>query len=157
MQWRVALWISGVFQTSPTLEIETISRLVPIHLHLKKLYRRFLLWESSLLSNHIINNILSSNRSQEQNCHNTSINHLMTKQRLCLKSPLIDVDNKHNEFSPTFSLFNEEFIPENCLIDLFSDYFLSILVLLILSQTSFSLYLHNQWTDSHKLSCTEKP
>ena len=24
-------------------------------------------------------------------------------------------------------------------------------------QTSFSLYLHNQWTDLHKLSCTVKP
>jgi len=28
---------------------------------------------------------------------------------------------------------------------------------LILSQTSFSLYLHNQWTYFHKLSCTGKP
>ena len=26
-----------------------------------------------------------------------------------------------------------------------------------MSQTSFSLYLHNQWTDFHKLSCAEKP
>ena len=26
-----------------------------------------------------------------------------------------------------------------------------------LSQTLFSLYLHNQWTDFHKLSCAEKP
>ena len=26
-----------------------------------------------------------------------------------------------------------------------------------MSQTSFSLYLHNQWTDFHKLSCTGKP
>ena len=25
------------------------------------------------------------------------------------------------------------------------------------SQTSFSLYLHNQWTDFHKLSYTIKP
>ena len=24
-------------------------------------------------------------------------------------------------------------------------------------QTSFSLYLHNQWTDFHKLSCAGKP
>ena len=43
MQQRVALWISGAFRISPTLEIEAISRLIPIHLHLKKLYRRFLL------------------------------------------------------------------------------------------------------------------
>ena len=26
-----------------------------------------------------------------------------------------------------------------------------------LSQTSFSLYLHNKWTDFHKLSCAGKP
>jgi len=26
-----------------------------------------------------------------------------------------------------------------------------------MSQTSFSLYLHNQWTDFHKLSCAGKP
>jgi len=26
-----------------------------------------------------------------------------------------------------------------------------------LSQNSFSLYLHNQWTDFHKLSCAGKP
>ena len=26
-----------------------------------------------------------------------------------------------------------------------------------MSQTSFSLYLHNQWTDFHKPSCTRKP
>ena len=25
-----------------------------------------------------------------------------------------------------------------------------------MSQTSFSLYLHNQWTDFYKLSCTRK-
>ena len=28
---------------------------------------------------------------------------------------------------------------------------------LLVLQTSFSLYLHNQWTDFHKLSCTGKP
>ena len=26
-----------------------------------------------------------------------------------------------------------------------------------MSQTSFSLYLYNQWTNFHKLSCTGKP
>jgi len=40
-----------------------------------------------------------------------------------LKSPLIDVDNKCNEFFPSFSFFNEKFKPGNHLIDLFSDHF----------------------------------
>ena len=43
MQQRATLWISGVFWTSPILEIETIFRIIFIHLYLKKLYERFLL------------------------------------------------------------------------------------------------------------------
>ena len=34
---------------------------------------------------------------------------------------------------------------------------LCIIHIVALSQTSFSLYLHNQWTDFHKLSCAGKP
>ena len=30
-------------------------------------------------------------------------------------------------------------------------------ILTPMSQTSFSLYLYNQWTDFHKLSCAIKP
>jgi len=37
-----------------------------------------------------------------------------------LKSPLINVDNKHNEF---FQSFNNEFIAGKCLVDTFSDCF----------------------------------
>ena len=37
MQQRAALWIIGAFKTSPTMGIETIAGLTPIHLHLKKL------------------------------------------------------------------------------------------------------------------------
>ena len=58
MQQRDVLWILDMFQTSSTLGIKAISRIIPIHLHLKKLYGRFLLQESSLLSNHIISSIL---------------------------------------------------------------------------------------------------
>ena len=40
-----------------------------------------------------------------------------------MKLPLIDVDNKHNEYFPSFSFFNNEFKSGNRLIDLFSDRF----------------------------------
>jgi len=66
---------------SPILGIEAIARLVSIYLHLKKLYGRFLLWKSSLPSNHIIHSILSLDGTQEHKSHNASINHLMAKQR----------------------------------------------------------------------------
>ena len=48
--------------------------------------------------------------------------HLTAKQRLRLKSPLIDVDDKRNEFFPSFSFFNE-FKPGSWLTDLFPDRF----------------------------------
>ena len=123
MQQRAALWITGVFWTSPMLWIEAIPGLVSIHLQLKKLYEWFLLCDSSLPTNHIISNVLSSNEPQGINHHISSIDHLIAKQRLWLKSPLINVDDKHNEFFPSFYFFNKEFKPRNRLIDLFSDCF----------------------------------
>ena len=52
-----------------------------------------------------------------------SINHFTAKQRSRLKSPIIDVDNKHNKFFPSFSFFNKEFNPGNCIVDIFPDCF----------------------------------
>jgi len=53
MQQRAALWISGAFQTSSTTGVKTILGLMPIHLQLKKFYKRFYLRGFSLLSNHL--------------------------------------------------------------------------------------------------------
>ena len=108
---------------SPSLGIEAIAGLVPIYLHLKKLYRRFLLWQSSLPFNHMIHSILSSDGLQEYKSYNTSINHLIAKQRSWLKSPIINVDDKYNEFFPFFSFFNKEFNPGNCIVNIFPDCF----------------------------------
>ena len=85
----------------------------------------------NLLSNHIISSILSSNSSNMPNYHNLLIDLLTPKQRLHMKSALIDMDNKYNKLIPFFSFFNEEFRPGNCLIDSFSDRF------------SFHLYFSN--------------
>jgi len=45
----------------------------------------------------------------------------MAKQKIQLKLPLVDVDDKHNKFFPSFSFFNEEFKLGNCLVDIFPD------------------------------------
>ena len=110
------------FQTTSFLSVEAITGLVPIHLHIKKLYGRFLLCQSSLPSNHIIHSILSFDGSHEYSSHNVSINYLTAKQRSRLKLPLIDVDNKRNEFFPFFSFFNYEFKLGNHIIDIFPDH-----------------------------------
>jgi len=134
MQYRVALWISGAFWTLPT-GIKAILGLVPIHLYLKKLYNRFLLRGSLLSSNHITKSILSTNGSYEHIPHNISINNLTPKQRLCLNSPLINMDNRYNKLFPSFSAFDEEFNPGNQLIDSFPD--------------QFSFHLHSSNAKNH--------
>ena len=47
----------------------------------------------------------------------------MAKQRIWLKSSLIDIDNKHNKFFPSFCFFNKEFKPGNHIVDIFPDQF----------------------------------
>ena len=43
IQRRAAIWITGMFHTSPTVGVEAIAGLIPIYLHLQKLYGCFLL------------------------------------------------------------------------------------------------------------------
>ena len=95
MQQRAALWISGVFCTLSTAGIEAISSLIPIYLHLKKLYSRFLLRGLLLPSNHIIKSILSSDGLTGHTSHSLSLDNLQLKQRLCLNSSLINIDNNY--------------------------------------------------------------
>jgi len=117
-------WQSDTFQTSSITGIEAISGLVPIHLYFKKLYGRFLLRGSLLPPNHIINSILSSDGLHKHNPHNISIDNLTPKQRLHLKSTLINIDNSYNKLFPSFSIFNDkEFSPRSRLIDSFSNQF----------------------------------
>jgi len=123
MQWRAAFWIFGTFCMLPTVGIEVISSLIPIHLYLKKLYSRFLLRDLSLPSNHIIKSILSSNGSTRHTSHSLFLNNLTLKQRLCLNSPLIDMDNSYNELLPFFLFFDKEFDLGNQLINSFPDQF----------------------------------
>ena len=58
MQRRAALWILRVFKMSPTFDIETISGLIPIYLHLQKLSGRSQLRAHTLPNNHILHSLL---------------------------------------------------------------------------------------------------
>jgi len=123
MQQRVAIWISSAFHTLFTAGIEAISSLIPIHLHLKKLYNKFLLRGFLLPLNHIIKSIINTNGPNNQAKHCLSINSLTLKQVLYLRSPLININNRCNEFLPLFTLFDKEFSPGNHLCNNFSDCF----------------------------------
>ena len=123
IQWRVALWITGAFHMLPTIGVEVITELVLIYLHLKKLYQRFYLWEFSLLSNHIIKSILTSDGSNDHNSYRLFLESLTIKQRLKLKSLLINMDNMSNKYISFFSHFDWEFSSGNRLINSFSEQF----------------------------------
>jgi len=104
--------------------IEAIAGLMPIHLHLKKLYRRFHLRGFPLPSNHIIKSIINTGGLNK--CithHHLSLNKLMPKQQSWLHSLLIDMDDNYNEFLLSFSPFNKEFFLGKRLIDFFLDQF----------------------------------
>ena len=131
IQQRAALCILGTFCIFPISGIKAISGLIPVYLYLKKLYRRFLLRESSLFSNHIISSILSSNGLYDYNHHSISIDHLTSKQRLCLKSTLIDVNNRCNELFPSFLCLMMNLNQEIILLIYFQIVFLFIHILQI--------------------------
>jgi len=122
MQYRVAIWITGAFYTLPIENIEAITGLIPIYLHLKKLYNRFLLRGFLLLLNYIIKSFTTHDNPQPLTKYWTSLIKLTSKQALCLKSPLIDIDNRCNEIFPAFSLLDKEFSSENHFCNSFPDY-----------------------------------
>jgi len=123
LQQRAALWISDAFCMLSSGGIEAILSLISIHLYIKKLYNHFYLRGFSLSHNYIIKLLLSSNEFSGHNPYSLSLNTLTSKQRLHLSSLLINMNNKKNEFLPSFDPFNQEFSPGNCLIDSFSKIF----------------------------------
>jgi len=123
MQQRAALWISGTFRILPIAGIKAISGLIPIYLYIKKIYSKFLLRGSTFPPNHLIKSILNLDGSSGHLSHILSLDHLTQKQRSYLTSLLVDMDNCLNEIHLSFSPFDKEFDPGNCLIDSFSDCF----------------------------------
>ena len=122
MQYRAAIWIVGAFCTLPMDGIEAIAGLIPIHLHLKKLYDRSLLRGFSLPPNHIMKLFITHDNSQSLLYHWILSTKLTSKQSLHLKSPLIDMNNRCNEFFPSFSLLDKKISPGNCLHDIFPNH-----------------------------------
>ena len=68
MQWRAALWILRGFLTSPSLSIEAIASLILIYLYFQKLSERLQLRTQLLPVNYIINSLLESRHSSNNNC-----------------------------------------------------------------------------------------
>ena len=73
MQCKAALWILGIFCTSPTGEIEALAGLILIHLHLKKLVKRSCLRTATFPFQHALMSLLSTKHSKGAPPHPQSL------------------------------------------------------------------------------------
>ena len=120
---RTAIWIVGVFKTSPTESIKAIARIIPIKFHLQKFIRRFQIRPLVLPTNHLIRSFMDdlSNSSKKSMSH--SINTLTNWQRNITKDHLIDLNNKVYGIFPSFSPLHLELASDSHIINNFSDNF----------------------------------
>ena len=123
MQQRAAIWILGAFHISLSFEIETITRLILIHLHLQKLSSRFQLRIQSLPHNYIIKLFLENRHSGNTSNHYPSLENRTPKQQLNVKRSIINANNRLNGVFHSFNPLSIEFSPEHRLIDIFSSCF----------------------------------
>jgi len=123
MQRRAAIWILGVFKTSPTEGIEAIVGLIPIKYHLQKIGGRSQLHATSFPSNHIIQILMDSLFSSPHNHHPSSLRFFTDRQKAKIKSHLVDSNKRAYETFPSFSPLHPELSPGVRIIDTFSDRF----------------------------------
>ena len=123
MQRRAAIWILGVFKTSPTEGIEAIMGLLPIKLHLQKLLGRSQLLAMSLPTNHIIRTLIDSSFSSPYNWHSFFLDYFTEQQRVNIKGHLVDSNNRSHRLFPSFSPTYPELSLGFRIIDNFSNRF----------------------------------
>ena len=123
MQRRAAIWILGVFKTSPTEDIEAITGIIPIKFHLQKLTRRSQIRPFALPTNHIIRDLMDDLPNSSKKPNPYSVRSLTNRQKNITKGYLIDLCNKAYGIFPSFSPLSLEFTPGFHITDNFSDCF----------------------------------
>ena len=111
------------FHTSLIWGVEAIMKLIPIHLHLDKVSGRHHLRVASLPKQHAINSLLNDHHSKEAKLHWLVIDNFTEKQRLKIKSSVVDTNNYLNEIHPSFNRLHRELSPGVCLCDNLSNCF----------------------------------
>ena len=109
---------------SPTWEIEAISGLIPIHLYLDKISSHQQIRTAFLSSNHVIKLLLEHYHSTDSTPHHLSLRKLTSKQRLKVKSFIVNTNNYLNGIHYSFNSLHKECSPDFWLVDIFSNYFL---------------------------------
>jgi len=119
MQWRIVLWITDTFWTSPTLRIEAIAGLIHIYLYFQKLSGWHQLKTSILLSNHAIKFLLENRFTTNSFHHCLFLENMTSKQCFKIKSSVVNANNCLNEIFLAFDSFNSKFSLGSCLVDNF--------------------------------------
>jgi len=73
-----------------------------------------------LFPDHIIKLLLESKHTNNSPIYWALLERLMPRQRLLLKGPIVDANNRLNGIFPSFNLFSNEFSPGDRLIDIFT-------------------------------------
>jgi len=115
----VVLWITGAFQTLFSWRIEVLVGLIPIHLHLNKISRKYYLRVMFLPHQYALNSLLDKHYSKKASPIINVPSHTKTTSKI--KSSIVDSNNYLNK---VLSSFNKEFSLGFCLVDTFSDCFL---------------------------------
>jgi len=123
IQWRAIIWIIGTFHTSLAWGIKTIAGLIPIHLYLNKISSQQQLRTASLSSNYMINSVFENWHSKNISPHCLSLEALMPKQQLKVKSSIVDTNNHLNGIFSSFDSLYKELSPSFRQVDSFSDHF----------------------------------
>ena len=121
MQRRAAIWILGVFKTSPLEGIEVLTGLIPVKSHLQKIAKRSQIYPFKLPKNHILNNLLDDSPHQSNSFNYHNMGSLTNRQKVLTKGHLIDSKFKSYGIFPSFSPLNPEFAPGHRIVDNFSN------------------------------------
>ena len=109
-----------------TWGVKAIAGLIPIYFHLNKIIRQHYLWVASLPKQYTINTLINEYHSKKTLLYCIIISHLIAKQQLKVKSPIMDTNNHLNEVLLSSNSLNKELSPG--LVDTFLECFSFLLV-----------------------------
>ena len=101
------------------MEIKAIAGLIPIHLHLQKLSGRNQLQLATFFHNHIIKVLFKRSHVPQSHQYHLFLEFMMPKQKLNIKSCIVDANNYLNGVFLSFSSLNRELYLEQRLINIF--------------------------------------
>lgn len=117
MQWRAAIWITGIFRTSPMGGAESLVGLIPIQLYLQKLARRADYYITTLVPNHPLRALLSHRHAGEALPHLRSISLMTEAQKAKVKGSLMCAKKHMDTLTERFEPMLDLNCPGKCLLD----------------------------------------